>query len=174
MADTPIPGMQAVPGQNFENGQTAPSQAPGAQLPPHPHLAPLNTNNNPLANPLGSPSASGIASPTSAGGSVRRAAPEPNKQALYIGGLDPRVSEDMLRQIFETTGTVLSVKIIPDKNVSVTQTVGASRVPVTNPQACRVAVPCSISPQTPHFCLVVLFISAHFLAPVTHSLIDYL
>ena len=56
-------------------------------------------------------------SPTSSGGSIRRAAPEPNKRALYVGGLDPRVSEDVLRQIFETTGHVQNVKIIPDKNV---------------------------------------------------------
>lgn len=58
-------------------------------------------------------------SPTSTGGFVRRAAPEPNKRALYIGGLDARVTEDILKQIFETTGHVQSVKIIPDKNVSV-------------------------------------------------------
>lgn len=57
-------------------------------------------------------------SPTSGGpGYVRRAAPEPNKRALYVGGLDPRVTEDVLRQIFETTGHVQNVKIIPDKNV---------------------------------------------------------
>lgn len=56
-------------------------------------------------------------SPTSAGG-FRRAAPEPNKRALYVGGLDQRVTEDVLRQIFETTGHVQNVKIIPDKNVS--------------------------------------------------------
>jgi nucleolysin TIA-1/TIAR len=60
----------------------------------------------------------GMMSPTSAGGYVRRAAPEPNKRALYVGGLDPRVTEDILKQIFETTGHVVSVKIIPDKNVS--------------------------------------------------------
>jgi nucleolysin TIA-1/TIAR len=58
-----------------------------------------------------------IMSPQSAGGFVRRAAPEPNKRALYVGGLDPRVTEEVLRQIFETAGHVLSVKIIPDKNV---------------------------------------------------------
>lgn len=57
-------------------------------------------------------------SPTAAGGYVRRSAPEPNKRALYVGGLDPRVTEDILKQIFETTGHVQSVKIIPDKNVS--------------------------------------------------------
>ena len=62
-------------------------------------------------------------SPDSAGGFVRRAAPEPNKRALYVGGLDPRVTEDVLRQIFETTGHVQNVKIIPDKNVSVTATI---------------------------------------------------
>jgi len=56
-------------------------------------------------------------SPNSAGGFVGRAAPEPNKRALYVGGLDPRVTEDVLRQIFETTGHVQNVKIIPDKNV---------------------------------------------------------
>lgn len=49
---------------------------------------------------------------------MRRAAPEPNKRALYVGGLDSRVTEEVLRQIFETTGHVQNVKIIPDKNVS--------------------------------------------------------
>ena len=49
---------------------------------------------------------------------MRRAAPEPNKRALYVGGLDQRVAEDVLKQIFETAGHVVSVKIIPDKNVS--------------------------------------------------------
>lgn len=58
----------------------------------------------------------GILSPTTPGG-FRRAAPEPNKRALYVGGLDQRVTEDVLRQIFETTGHVQNVKIIPDKNV---------------------------------------------------------
>jgi nucleolysin TIA-1/TIAR len=61
---------------------------------------------------------SGIMSPSSGGPFGRRSAPEPNKRALYVGGLDPRVTEDVLRQIFETTGHVQSVKIIPDKNVS--------------------------------------------------------
>lgn len=54
---------------------------------------------------------------SSSSSSVRRAAPEPNKRALYVGGLDPRVTEDVLRQIFETTGHVQNVKIIPDKNL---------------------------------------------------------
>ncbi len=58
-----------------------------------------------------------VMTPDSQGGFVRRAAPEPNKRALYVGGLDPRVTEDVLRQIFETTGHVQNVKIIPDKNV---------------------------------------------------------
>jgi hypothetical protein len=40
---------------------------------------------------------------------------------LYVGGLDPRVTEEVLRQIFETTGHVQSVKIIPDKTVSSTK-----------------------------------------------------
>ena len=76
-------------------------------------------NNNPIPTAMTSPfsTASGMMSPGSTGGSVRRAAPEPNKRALYVGGLDPRVTEDVLRQIFETTGHVQNVKIIPDKNV---------------------------------------------------------
>ncbi|KAK9453613.1 hypothetical protein V1511DRAFT_448780, partial [Dipodascopsis uninucleata] len=41
---------------------------------------------------------------------------EVNKRVLYVGGLDPRVLEDMLREIFEVAGHVQSVKIIPDKN----------------------------------------------------------
>lgn len=73
---------------------------------------------NPIPTAITSPMSGQMMSPTSAGGFVRRAAPEPNKRALYIGGLDARVTEDILKQIFETTGHVQSVKIIPDKNVS--------------------------------------------------------
>ncbi|KAF2859997.1 hypothetical protein K470DRAFT_258346 [Piedraia hortae CBS 480.64] len=67
----------------------------------------------PLNTALSTPVSSSILSPTS---SARRNAPEPNKRVLYVGGLDPRVTEDVLKQIFETTGPVQSVKIIPDKN----------------------------------------------------------
>lgn len=54
----------------------------------------------------------------SPGGGPRRAAPEPNKRALYVGGLDVRITDEVLKQIFETAGHVQNVKIIPDKNVS--------------------------------------------------------
>ena len=97
--------------------------APGANpahMPPPP-LPPLGIpqNNNPIPTAVGGPAGDGQTTPGSAvGGTVRRAAPEPNKRALYVGGLDPRVTEEVLRQIFETAGNVLSVKIIPDKNVS--------------------------------------------------------
>ena len=88
---------------------------------PPPPLAPviIPQNTNPIPTAMTSPMSGGpgVMSPTSAGGFVRRAAPEPNKRALYVGGLDPRVTEDVLRQIFETTGHVQNVKIIPDKNV---------------------------------------------------------
>ncbi|CAL5871133.1 uncharacterized protein PFLUO_LOCUS5379 [Penicillium psychrofluorescens] len=93
------------------NGQTNPSHMPPPPRPPV--IIPQNTN--PIPTAMGSPMSGGMMSPTS-GGFVRRAAPEPNKRALYVGGLDPRVTEDILKQIFETTGHVLSVKIIPDKN----------------------------------------------------------
>ncbi|KAF3217962.1 hypothetical protein TWF191_008379 [Orbilia oligospora] len=79
-----------------------------------PVIIPQNTN--PIPTAITSPMSASVTSPTSAGGFVRRAAPEPNKRALYVGGLDPRVTDDILRQIFETTGHVVSVKIIPDKN----------------------------------------------------------
>lgn len=46
-----------------------------------------------------------------------RVAPEPNKRALYVGGLDSRVTEEMLRQIFETSGHVQNVKVITDRTV---------------------------------------------------------
>ena len=110
----------------------AENMPPSLQLPPPPQttagapglpqLAPLNTqqqNNNPIPTAITSPMGEngGMMSPDSTGGFVRRAAPEPNKRALYVGGLDPRVTEDVLRQIFETTGHVQNVKIIPDKNV---------------------------------------------------------
>ena len=93
----PPPAAGAAPGQpGYENGSRA--------MPP-PLSIPQSGDNS-------------VTSPTSGG--ARRAAPEPNKRALYVGGLDPRVTEDVLRQIFETTGHVQSVKIIPDKNVSYT------------------------------------------------------
>ena len=76
-------------------------------------LPPLNipTNNNPLPQSMQSPMSAMTP------GQARRAAPEPNKRALYVGNLNPQVSEDLLRQIFETSGHVVSVKVIPDKNL---------------------------------------------------------
>lgn len=111
MTDTslpPHPGMAGLLGQQgYENG-TSSHMPPPLNIPP---------NNNPIPSAINTSVASnGLTSPLSAG--VRRAAPEPNKRALYVGGLDPRVTEDVLKQIFETTGHVQNVKIIPDKNVS--------------------------------------------------------
>ncbi|KAI4128128.1 MAG: hypothetical protein LQ347_004307 [Umbilicaria vellea] len=118
----PPPPMTSAgaPGQQqYDNGQTN-GQSNPAHMPPPP-LPPvvIPQNTNPIPTAMGSPMSgysSGMMSPVSAGGSVRRSAPEPNKRALYVGGLDPRVTEDVLRQIFETTGHVQNVKIIPDKN----------------------------------------------------------
>lgn len=121
MADsnTPVSTSGAASGAPGFDGPQGNGQA---HMPP-PALAPviIPQNNNPIPTAISSPmGAGGVLSPTSAGGfgQVRRAAPEPNKRALYVGGLDPRVTEEVLRQIFETTGHVVSVKIIPDKNVS--------------------------------------------------------
>lgn len=117
MADAgapPNPGQlppQPNPGAaGFDGGQNGQAIAP-----PPLHIP---QNNNPIPTAITSPRAAqdvgGVLSPTSG---IRRAAPEPNKRALYVGGLDQRVTEDVLRQIFETTGHVQNVKIIPDKNV---------------------------------------------------------
>ena len=113
----PPQGNAGAPG--YENGQNA--GANPSHMPPPPLHIPQNTNPIPTAitSPMGGGGdKSGMMSPGSGGPFGRRAAPEPNKRALYVGGLDPRVTEEVLRQIFETTGHVQSVKIIPDKNVS--------------------------------------------------------
>ena len=108
-------GSNGAPG--YDTGAQGNGQ--GNHMPPPP-LAPviIPQNTNPIPTAISSPMSATVMSPTSAGGYVRRAAPEPNKRALYVGGLDTRVTEDVLRQIFETTGHVQSVKIIPDKQVS--------------------------------------------------------
>ncbi|KAF2181926.1 hypothetical protein K469DRAFT_670298 [Zopfia rhizophila CBS 207.26] len=110
----PPPASAGAPGYDGGN------QGNGQQHMPPPPLAPviIPQNTNPIPTAISSPMSGGVMSPTSGGpGYVpRRAAPEPNKRALYVGGLDPRVTEDVLRQIFETTGHVQNVKIIPDKN----------------------------------------------------------
>lgn len=111
----PPPPQTSVGAPGYDNGQNGnPAHMPPPPLPPV--IIPQNTNPIPTAitSPMGD---NGSMTPNSSGGFVRRAAPEPNKRALYVGGLDPRVTEDVLRQIFETTGHVQNVKIIPDKNV---------------------------------------------------------
>lgn len=119
----PPPASANAPGQQQYDGNQGNGQSNPSHMPPPP-LAPviIPQNNNPIPTALTSPMSGqpgNVMSPTSSGGMVRRAAPEPNKRALYVGGLDPRVTEEVLRQIFETTGHVQNVKIIPDKNVSV-------------------------------------------------------
>lgn len=106
----PQPNVGAPGYEANQNGQGNPAHMP----PPPLHIPP---NTNPIPTAITSPDKGGVMSPSSAGPFARRAAPEPNKRALYVGGLDPRVTEDVLRQIFETTGHVQNVKIIPDKNV---------------------------------------------------------
>ncbi|KAK5117792.1 hypothetical protein LTR85_008767 [Meristemomyces frigidus] len=107
----PPPMSGAAPGMGgFENG-SQPQMPPPLNIPQNNNMVP-----SAMSASMGPVNLDDILSPTSAGGHVRRAAPEPNKRALYVGGLDPRVTEDVLKQIFETTGHVQNVKIIPDKN----------------------------------------------------------
>ena len=112
----PPPTTAGAPGYEGPPGSAShePQSMPPPTLPP----MVIPQNNNPVPtefNPHFDPTFDhdAVLSP---GGTIRRAAPEPNKRALYIGGLDPRVTEEVLKQIFETTGHVVSVKIIPDKN----------------------------------------------------------
>jgi nucleolysin TIA-1/TIAR len=118
-AQLPPPPQPNAGAPGFDNTQNG--QGNGAHIAPPPLHIPQNTNPIPTAitSPMsGVDNTSGVMSPGGGGPFPRRAAPEPNKRALYVGGLDPRVTEDVLRQIFETTGHVQNVKIIPDKNVS--------------------------------------------------------
>ncbi|KAK1659415.1 RNA recognition domain-containing protein [Colletotrichum godetiae] len=116
-AQLPPPPQPNAGAPGYENGQNG--QSNPAHMPPPPLHIPQN--NNPIPTAITSPMSGvdKVMSPGSAGGFGRRAAPEPNKRALYVGGLDQRVTEDVLRQIFETTGHVQNVKIIPDKNLTV-------------------------------------------------------
>lgn len=111
-----------APGYDGHKGQPNPQHMPPPPLPPV--IIPPNTNPIPTAitSPMGENGT--VISTDNTGAFIRRAAPEPNKRALYVGGLDPRVTEDVLRQIFETTGHVQNVKIIPDKNVGAFQSKG--------------------------------------------------
>ena len=115
----PPPQFAGAPGQpQYENGTTNGQGNPHMPPPPlAPVVIPQNTNPIPTAMTSPGGDSTGMLSPSGSGSFVRRAAPEPNKRALYVGGLDPRVTEDILRQIFETTGHVQNVKIIPDKNM---------------------------------------------------------
>jgi nucleolysin TIA-1/TIAR len=110
----PQPNAGAPGFDNNQNGQGNPTH-----MPPPPLHIPPNTNPIPTAitSPMSAVDKGNVMTPSSGGPFPRRAAPEPNKRALYVGGLDFRVTEDVLRQIFETTGHVQNVKIIPDKNV---------------------------------------------------------
>jgi nucleolysin TIA-1/TIAR len=118
-AQLPPPPQTTAGAPGYENGHSGSNPAHMPPPPLAPVIIPQNTNPIPTAitSPMGDNGIMPGLSPDSSGGFVRRAAPEPNKRALYVGGLDPRVTEDVLRQIFETTGHVQNVKIIPDKNV---------------------------------------------------------
>lgn len=134
----PPPPQAYAPGQPQYESATSNGQGNPAHMPPPP-LPPvvIPQNSNPIPTAITSPGSGGeagsILSPgASSGGFVRRAAPEPNKRALYVGGLDPRVTEDVLRQIFETTGHVQNVKIIPDKNLGAVSPASLVLIPRKN------------------------------------------
>ena len=168
----PQPSVGA-PGQHqYDNGQGGgqgnPAHMPPPPLPPV--VIPQNTNAIPTA--ITSPMSGGMMSPGSAGGFVRRAAPEPNKRALYVGGLDPRVTEDVLRQIFETTGHVQNVKIIPDKNVGAVSTNFSSvSCSALDPLSGKVAHRSCLPPAV-RFVVVLRSLTLHHCSRLYHELPD--
>lgn len=95
------------------------SQLSSSHLPPPPLVVAQSTN--PIPSAISSPLTNQdvMTAPGTNAGHISRAAPEPNKRGLYVGGLDPRITEDHLKEIFGTAGHVQNVKIIPDKNVSI-------------------------------------------------------
>ncbi|KAK8048338.1 hypothetical protein PG994_010068 [Apiospora phragmitis] len=108
-ASLPPPPQPNAGAPGFENGQNG--QGNTTHMPPPAVAYPPQQQPHPHGDHFAH-----VRGPERGGPFPRRAAPEPNKRALYVGGLDPRVTEDVLRQIFETTGHVQGVKIIPDKN----------------------------------------------------------
>ncbi|KAK9358976.1 hypothetical protein V1504DRAFT_459375 [Lipomyces starkeyi] len=92
-----------TPATSLPTSSTTISAAPKVVAPSATISAPPTTNTSSASDPQSS---------TAVGG--RKG--EINKRVLYVGGLDPRVLEDMLRDIFEVAGHVQSVKIIPDRN----------------------------------------------------------
>ena len=50
-------------------------------------------------------------------GFIPRPEDETKQRALYVGNLDPRVNEELLTDIFATAGSVVNVKIVPDRSV---------------------------------------------------------
>ena len=161
MSLPPPPSTYATaPGQQPYDTNPLREQGGQSHMPPPPLppvVIPQNQNPIPTAVTPGQDGQAGsVLSPGSATSStgVRRAAPEPNKRALYVGGLDPRVTEDILRQIFETTGHVQNVKIIPDKNMSAVSSFAILSVPPT---------PLGISPL-PLMCIMLVVRVSHFLS----------
>ncbi|KAJ1652063.1 E3 ubiquitin-protein ligase pub1 [Dispira simplex] len=73
---------------------------------------------NPVPNPKSSTYSDQYMDPTSepSFSSHPNARSDGDRQSLYVGNLDPRVTEEMLREIFQAMGTVKSVKIIADRN----------------------------------------------------------
>src|ERR1700709_2816398 len=92
----PPPPPSAGPPPQTASGAPGYENPPGSSHLPPPPIPPLSIpqNTNPIPTAISSPMGNGqnFMPPQSAGGFLRRAAPEPNKRALYIGGLDPRVT----------------------------------------------------------------------------------
>lgn len=82
------------------------NQGPGLSDQPMQELPLADTNTSDQQNAI-----SAVPANASQGGR------EINRRALYVGGVDQNVTEDMLSELFKVTGSVSSIKIFPDKNV---------------------------------------------------------
>jgi len=110
-------------------GMEATGPATGAALPPAPPALAIPPNTNPIPTAITSPhavppSANGgeVMTPVTAGGAInvgRRPQVKSGNRTLYVGGLPSNCTEDQLTKIFSSLnkGSVISVKLIPDKNI---------------------------------------------------------
>ncbi|KAK9474385.1 nuclear and cytoplasmic polyadenylated RNA-binding protein pub1 [Dipodascopsis tothii] len=132
------PAVPTPPAEDALPSPPSPAEPAAPTEPAEPAPAPPSSPPAPPSTPPGGRNAGGPAAPTPAAvpatapapaGDARTPPPAPgggvatfqqksdvNKRVLYVGGLDPRVSEPILREIFEVAGHVLGVKIIPDKS----------------------------------------------------------
>ncbi|KAJ2159894.1 E3 ubiquitin-protein ligase pub1 [Coemansia sp. RSA 552] len=77
--------------------------------------APAAGNGTAPPNGMYAPATNGGAAQFAVAGSAPQRVEDPNAKSLYVGSLDPRVTEQALLEVFSTARPVVAVKIIVDK-----------------------------------------------------------